>query len=59
MVLLVASLGVAIAFLFAFVWAVRTGQFDDTTTPSFRMLADEEGERSEPLNPGEKGTTVK
>lgn len=28
-------------FLIGFVWAVRTGQFDDTCTPSVRMLLDE------------------
>jgi len=29
------------AFLFAFIWAVRSGQFEDTYTPSLRMLTDE------------------
>jgi cbb3-type cytochrome oxidase maturation protein len=32
---------VALAFLCAFVWAVRSGQFDDTGTPPVRILADE------------------
>lgn len=31
----------AVAFLFAFVWSVRSGQYEDTTTPSMRMLLDE------------------
>ena len=30
-------------FLAGFVWAVRTGQFDDTATPPVRMLLDESG----------------
>jgi cbb3-type cytochrome oxidase maturation protein len=39
--LLAASLVVATAFLVFFVWAVKTGQFDDTTTPAMRMLLDD------------------
>jgi cbb3-type cytochrome oxidase maturation protein len=34
------SLIVAIGFLIAFLWATRTGQFDDDYTPSVRMLFD-------------------
>ncbi len=33
---------VALAFLLAFIWAVKTGQFDDSYTPSIRMLFDDE-----------------
>jgi cbb3-type cytochrome oxidase maturation protein len=41
-VLLIVSGGaVAAGFLGAFIWAVRSGQFDDTTTPALRMLRDE------------------
>lgn len=32
---------VAGGFLAAFVWAVRSGQFDDTTSPAVRVLLDE------------------
>ena len=39
--LILASLGVALCFLAAFVWAVRAGQYDDTQTPSFRILGEE------------------
>jgi cbb3-type cytochrome oxidase maturation protein len=43
-VLLIAAGGaVASAFLGAFFWAVRSGQFDDTCTPSVRVLLDERG----------------
>lgn len=28
-------------FLTAFVWAVRSGQFDDTATPAVRVLLDD------------------
>jgi cbb3-type cytochrome oxidase maturation protein len=41
LILILASLGVALVFLGGFIWAVKSGQFDDTTTPSLRMLADE------------------
>lgn len=37
-VLIALSLLVALSFLAAFLWAVRTGQYDDTHTPSMRML---------------------
>jgi len=32
------SLVLGVGFLIAFIWAVRSGQFDDTYTPSVRML---------------------
>lgn len=35
------SLVFAGAFLWAFIWAVRSGQYDDTSTPSMRALLDE------------------
>jgi len=34
------SLSVALLFLGLFIWAVRSGQFDDSSTPSMRMLFD-------------------
>jgi cbb3-type cytochrome oxidase maturation protein len=40
------SLFVAICFLFAFLWAVRSGQYEDDYTPSVRVLFDEEYEPS-------------
>lgn len=38
--LIVAGGLVAAGFLAAFVWAVRSGQFDDTSTPALRVLVD-------------------
>ena len=32
---------VAGSFLMLFIWANKSGQFDDTTTPSMRMLFDD------------------
>jgi len=40
--LILASLAVALLFLAGFVWAVRSGQFEDTLTPSLRMLAEDD-----------------
>jgi len=43
-VLLIAAGGiVAAGFLAAFVWAVRSGQFDDTSSPPVRLLGDAPG----------------
>ena len=35
------SVIVAAVFLAAFIWAVRSGQFEDTCTPSMRLLTDD------------------
>jgi cbb3-type cytochrome oxidase maturation protein len=39
-ILISVSILVASAFLILFIWAVKSGQFDDTETPSMRMLFD-------------------
>ena len=46
-VLIIISLLIALGFLAAFVWATRSGQFDDDYTPSVRMLFDDEKKKSE------------
>lgn len=40
--LILLSLIVALGFLAAFFWAVRSGQYDDDYTPSVRILFDDE-----------------
>ena len=40
-ILILASLAVALLFLAGFVWAVRSGQYEDTVTPSLRVLAED------------------
>jgi cbb3-type cytochrome oxidase maturation protein len=40
--LIVISLIVALIFLGAFFWAVRSGQYEDEYTPSVRILLDDE-----------------
>ena len=42
LILIGASLIVAIGFLIAFIWAIRNGQYEDTFTPSVRMLFDDD-----------------
>ena len=41
-VLIAISLLIALGFLGAFLWATRSGQYDDDYTPAVRMLFDEE-----------------
>ena len=40
LVLIGASLLVATGFLIAYLWAVKSGQYDDKYTPSIRILFD-------------------
>lgn len=37
------SIVAAAGFLGAFIWAVRSGQYEDTCTPSMRLLVEERG----------------
>ena len=39
--LIFASLAIATGFLAAFIWAVRSGQYEDTCTPSMRVLMED------------------
>ncbi|MBL7749411.1 MAG: cbb3-type cytochrome oxidase assembly protein CcoS [Chitinophagaceae bacterium] len=40
-ILLVASISIAALFLFAFLWGVKSGQFEDDYSPSSRILFDD------------------
>ena len=42
LILILASLAVAVAFLGCFVWAVKAGQYEDTCTPAMRILSEDE-----------------
>lgn len=44
-VLIICSLLLAIGFLSAFIWSVKSGQMEDTTTPGMRILNDEEAKK--------------
>ena len=42
-IILLAIIGILVAggFLVAFLWAVKSGQYDDTESPAMRMLFDD------------------
>ena len=44
-VLITISLSMALIFLGIFLWALKSGQYDDTYTPSVRMLFDDESKQ--------------
>lgn len=48
------SLTIALIFLGVFLWSMKSGQYDDTYTPSVRMLFDNDVKR-----PTEKEMAVK
>ncbi|MCT4589416.1 MAG: cbb3-type cytochrome oxidase assembly protein CcoS [Carboxylicivirga sp.] len=49
-VLVVASLCVALIFLGLFVWAVKSGQYDDDYSPSVRILFDQKEQEKKANN---------
>ena len=49
LILILASLGIALAFLFGFMWSVKSGQFDDTLTPSMRILSEDDSHQQLPI----------
>ncbi len=42
LILIPVSLAFAGAFLLAFIWSVRSGQFEDTDTPAMRILGEDD-----------------
>lgn len=59
LILILASLAMALLFLGGFIWAVRSGQFEDTLTPSLRVLTDESSKPGKTLNPPKKDNELK
>ncbi len=53
-ILVIAALFVAIGFLIAFIWAVKSGQYDDTHTPSMRIILDDKRTESSDKKQEEK-----
>ncbi len=49
-ILLVASISVAALFLGAFLWGVKSGQFEDDYSPSSRILFDDKPPSSSKAN---------
>jgi cbb3-type cytochrome oxidase maturation protein len=51
------SIVIAACFLWAFIWAVKSGQYEDTCTPSMRLLLDDKQpvtKDSKPFSPKPK-----
>jgi cbb3-type cytochrome oxidase maturation protein len=44
------SIIIAICFLVAFIWAVRSGQYEDTCTPAMRLLLEEKNKQPAPAD---------
>jgi cbb3-type cytochrome oxidase maturation protein len=44
------SLLIAVGFLIAFLWNMKSGQYDDTYSPSVRMLFDDKPKAFKPTN---------
>jgi cbb3-type cytochrome oxidase maturation protein len=54
------SIVIAAVFLMAFVWAVRSGQYEDVCTPSMRLMLEEQKSspaKEPPTVPGPPRTT--
>ncbi|MFQ6609247.1 MAG: cbb3-type cytochrome oxidase assembly protein CcoS [Fidelibacterota bacterium] len=51
--LIIASLSIASAFLVAFIWAVKSGQFDDHYSPAVKILFDHKNKNYQAPNHGE------
>lgn len=56
LILIITSIVVAAVFLGAFFWAVKSGQYDDTYSPSVRMLFDEK--KKEKKDEGKRDATA-
>jgi cbb3-type cytochrome oxidase maturation protein len=56
--LIIIGIIVAVGFLIVFIWAVKSGQYDDSFSPSVRMLFEhkepEKDKKEEPLNQNNK-----
>lgn len=57
-ILIAFSLLLACGFLIAFLWAARTGQFEDDYTPSIRMLFDDGAKPSDVSESDVKHKTI-
>ena len=49
------SVVIAASFLAAFIWAVRSGQYEDTCTPAMRLLLEERPIRRAEARPDQHG----
>jgi cbb3-type cytochrome oxidase maturation protein len=56
-IMLVVSLLVALFFLGSFLWAIKTGQYEDDYTPSVRILFEDELISNNNQNKNQNGST--
>lgn len=52
------SIVIALSFLAIFIWSVRSGQYDDSYTPSVRMLFDDPVATNGPDDPESHDKTM-
>lgn len=59
LILILASLAVALTFLGGFIWAVKSGQYEDTCTPALRVLMEDgtAGDKPRPSAANQKQKT--
>ena len=58
-VLIGVSMLVALCFLFGFLWAVKKGQYDDSYSPSVRILFDDQEEDEKEQTTTQEKDTIK
>jgi len=46
-ILIAISIGLALFFLASFLWATKTGQYEDTYGPAWRILFDDDDQKPE------------
>jgi len=49
--LILISISIAIVFLAIFIWSLKSGQYDDTYTPSVRMLFEDKSSKNKAESP--------
>ena len=52
------SFTIALGFLGAFIWSMKTGQHDDLYTPALRMLLDDDAPATPPPTPPNTNNTA-
>ncbi len=45
-ILIAVSISLALFFLFSFIWANKKGQFEDTYGPAYRVLFEDDNEKT-------------
>ncbi|HUI44646.1 MAG TPA: cbb3-type cytochrome oxidase assembly protein CcoS [Nitrospirota bacterium] len=56
-ILILISLSFGLAAWFLFLWAVKSGQFDDVERPKYRMLDDDESDKDQEKEKGKEKNT--